>query len=168
MHLVVTAAKSKTASARLRNAVRNHDMVARFGGDEFVVLMEHVSDRGELHDVAQRILDALHEPIVVAGSPAKVGASVGIATASGPDDDPDALIRNADAAMYQAKEHGRGRYEFFRPDARGQVHRTLCPVRVRAPVPGYGASPSINVFKVLPTTRRVRFGSDDRAITIPA
>ena len=115
----------KTASARLRNAVRNHDMVARFGGDEFVVLMEHVSDRGELHDVAQRILDALHEPIVVAGSPAKVGASVGIATASGPDDDPDALIRNADAAMYRAKEHGRGRYEFFRPDAKGQLHRTL-------------------------------------------
>ena len=115
----------KTASARLRNAVRSHDMVARFGGDEFVVLMQHVSDRGELHDVAQRILDALHEPIVVAGSPAKVGASVGIATASGPDDDPDALIRNADAAMYRAKEHGRGRYEFFRPDAKGQLHRTL-------------------------------------------
>ena len=115
----------KTASARLRNAVRSHDMVARFGGDEFVVLMQHVSDRGELHDVAQRILDALHEPIVVAGSPAKVGASVGIATASGPDDDPDALIRNADAAMYRAKEHGRGRYEFFRPDATGQRHRTL-------------------------------------------
>ncbi len=115
----------KTASARLRNAVRSHDMVARFGGDEFVVLMQHVSDRGELHDVAQRILDALHEPIVVAGSPAKVGASVGIATATGPDDDPDALIRNADAAMYRAKEHGRGRYEFFRPDAKGQLHRTL-------------------------------------------
>lgn len=115
----------KTASARLRNAVRNHDMVARFGGDEFVVLMQHVSDRGELHDVAQRILDALHEPIVVAGSPAKVGASVGIATATGPDDDPDALIRNADAAMYRAKEHGRGRYEFFRPDAVGKLHRTL-------------------------------------------
>ncbi len=115
----------KTASARLRNAVRNHDLVARFGGDEFVVLLQHVSDRGELHDVAQRILDALHEPIVVAGTPAQVGASVGIATASGPDDDPDALVRNADAAMYRAKEHGRGRYEFFRPDAGGELHRTL-------------------------------------------
>jgi diguanylate cyclase (GGDEF)-like protein/PAS domain S-box-containing protein len=115
----------KTASARLRNAVRAHDVVARFGGDEFVVLMQHVSDRGELHDVAQRILTALQVPIVVAGTEAQVGASVGIATASGPDDDPDALVRNADAAMYKAKEHGRGRYEFFRPDASGQSHRML-------------------------------------------
>ena len=115
----------KTASARLRNAVRSHDMVARFGGDEFVVLMQHVSDRGELHDVAQRILDALQVPIVVAGTEAHVGASVGIATASGPDDDPDALVRNADAAMYKAKEHGRGRYEFFRPDISEKSHRML-------------------------------------------
>ena len=115
----------KTASARLRNAVRSHDIVARFGGDEFVVLMQHVSDRGELHDVAQRILKALEVPIHVSGTEAKVGASVGIATATGPDDDPDALVRNADAAMYRAKEHGRGRYEFFRPTPTDQAHRML-------------------------------------------
>ena len=115
----------RTAAARLRNAVRAHDMVARFGGDEFVVLMQHVADRGELHDVAQRILDAIASPIPVGGEPADVGASVGIATASGPDDDPDALVRNADAAMYRAKEHGRGRYEFFRPDGARAEHRTL-------------------------------------------
>ena len=115
----------KTASARLRNAVRGHDIVARFGGDEFVVLLQHVSDRGELHDVAQRILNSLQESIIVVGTPVTVGASVGIATASGPDDDPDALVRNADAAMYKAKEHGRGRYEFFRPDASEKSHRML-------------------------------------------
>jgi diguanylate cyclase (GGDEF)-like protein/PAS domain S-box-containing protein len=115
----------RTAAARLRNAVRAHDMVARFGGDEFVVLMQHVADRGELHDVAQRILDAVASPIVVSGESVGVGASVGIATAAGPDDDPDALVRNADAAMYRAKEHGRGRYEFFRPDGARSDHRTL-------------------------------------------
>ena len=115
----------KTASQRLRNAVREHDIVARFGGDEFVVLLQHVADRGELHDVARRILAALEVPIHVAGSEAKVGASVGIATATGPDDDPDALVRNADAAMYKAKEHGRGRYEFFRPDPATKSHRML-------------------------------------------
>ncbi len=115
----------KTAAQRLRNAVREHDIVARFGGDEFVVLMQHVADRGELHDVARRILAALEVPIPVAGTEAKVGASVGIATATGPDDDPDALVRNADAAMYKAKEHGRGRYEFFRPDPATQSHRML-------------------------------------------
>jgi diguanylate cyclase (GGDEF)-like protein/PAS domain S-box-containing protein len=113
----------RTAAARLRNAVRAHDMVARFGGDEFVVLLQHVADRGELHDVAQRILDAIATPIQVGGETADVGASVGIATASGPDDDPDALVRNADAAMYRAKEHGRGRYEFFRPDGARADHR---------------------------------------------
>ena len=113
------------AAARLRNAVRSHDMVARFGGDEFVILLQHVSDRGELHELAQRILDALTAPIHVGGEPAHVGASIGIATASGPDDDPDALIRNADAAMYRAKERGRGRYEFFRPDVSPARHRML-------------------------------------------
>jgi len=115
----------RTAAARLRNAVRAHDTVARFGGDEFVVLMEHVADRGELHDVAQRILDSIASPIVVGGESVDVGASVGIATASGPDDDPDALVRNADAAMYRAKEHGRGRYEFFRPEGARAEHRML-------------------------------------------
>ncbi len=115
----------KTAAQRLRNAVREHDIVARFGGDEFVVLLQHVADRGELHDVARRILAALEVPIHVAGTEAKVGASVGIATATGPDDDPDALVRNADAAMYKAKEHGRGRYEFFRPDPATKTHRML-------------------------------------------
>ncbi len=113
------------AAARLRNAVRAHDVVARFGGDEFVVLLQHVSDRGELHELAQRILDALTAPIHVGGEPAQVGASIGIATATGPDDDPDALIRNADAAMYRAKERGRGRYEFFRPEASPDRHRML-------------------------------------------
>ncbi len=115
----------RTAATRLRNAVRSHDTVARFGGDEFVVLLQHVVDRGELHDVAQRILDSLTRPIVVAGQAADVGASVGIATATGPNDDPDALIRNADAAMYRAKEHGRGRYEFFRPGIGVDDHRML-------------------------------------------
>src|SRR6478735_3367237 len=115
----------RTAAARLRNAVRAHDTVARFGGDEFVVLMQHVADRGELHDVAQRILDAIASPIQIGGETAEVGASVGIATASGPDDDADALVRNADAAMYRAKEHGRGRYEFFRPDGARVEHRML-------------------------------------------
>jgi len=115
----------RTAASRLRNAVRAHDMVARFGGDEFVVLLQHVADRGELHDVAQRILDAIAAPIQVGGETADVGASVGIATASGPDDDPDALVRNADAAMYRAKDHGRGRYEFFRSDGRRAEHRML-------------------------------------------
>ena len=116
----------RTAAARLRNAVRAHDMVARFGGDEFVVLMQHVADRGELHDVAQRILDAIAvaDPGRRRARPTSAPAS-GIATASGPDDDPDALVRNADAAMYRAKEHGRGRYEFFRPDGARAEHRML-------------------------------------------
>jgi diguanylate cyclase (GGDEF)-like protein/PAS domain S-box-containing protein len=115
----------RTAAARLRNAVRAHDIVARFGGDEFVVLLQHVADRGELHDVAQRILDAIAAPITIGGETADVGASVGIATAAGPDDDPDALVRNADAAMYRAKERGRGRYEFFRPETNRAQHRML-------------------------------------------
>ena len=105
---------------RLRGIVRAEDTIARFGGDEFVILCEGPGAGAAARDIARRISDVLVEPVVVDGSPVHVGVSIGVAdaTASAEDDDPGALIRDADTAMYRAKASGRGRAVVFDDDLR--------------------------------------------------
>ncbi|NUR57838.1 MAG: EAL domain-containing protein [Catenulispora sp.] len=102
---------------RLRLAVRRGDLVARFGGDEFVVLCEAVAGYAEAASIAERIIECLVRPFHCAGQPMHVRASIGIALAEGPATTVDALLRDADAAMYQAKASGAvaGGYRFFEP-----------------------------------------------------
>jgi diguanylate cyclase (GGDEF)-like protein/PAS domain S-box-containing protein len=100
-------------AARLRASVRRGDVLARFGGDEFVVLCEHPAGQREMGELADRLIHALSEPVPVVGATAQVGASVGIAIGGGGRVTIDALIRDADAALYRAKEQGRGRSVLF-------------------------------------------------------
>ena len=100
-------------AARLRASIRRGDVVARFGGDEFVILCEHPAGQTEMRDLARRLIDALSKPVPVVGTAAEVGASVGIAIGGGGRVTIDMLIRDADAALYQAKEQGRGRAVLF-------------------------------------------------------
>ena len=110
-------------AGRLRNTVRRGDVVARFGGDEFVVLCEHPAGRTEICELARRCIETLSEPMTVMGREVTLGASVGIAAGGGGRVTVDALIRDADAALYRAKELGRGRAVLFgdpgEPDQRG-------------------------------------------------
>ncbi|HVM33369.1 MAG TPA: diguanylate cyclase [bacterium] len=99
---------------RIRASVRPTDMVARMGGDEFTVLLEPLPNSAEAVEVAERILAALKEPFRVKGMELAVTASIGIAYVENAGAGPDALLRAADAAMYQAKVAGRGRHEIFR------------------------------------------------------
>lgn len=97
------------AARRLADAVRDGDVVCRFGGDEFMVLCERIG-ADDLVAVAERIVDALAAPVTIDGLVVQIGVSVGAALAEPSDaDDPDALVRRADRAMYQAKGAGRGR-----------------------------------------------------------
>ena len=98
---------------RLRTALRPADTVARLGGDEFVVLCEDMAGRAELLEVADRLRAAIAAPVVVADRELVVSASVGLAVSDDPSDSPAELLRHADTAMYQAKLHGRGRWELF-------------------------------------------------------
>ncbi|EQD69785.1 response regulator receiver modulated diguanylate cyclase/phosphodiesterase with PAS/PAC sensor(s) [mine drainage metagenome] len=99
-----------------RGAVRDMDTVARFGGDEFAVLVEDIDTTLGAAAVAQRLLDGLNQPYEDAGHPITTGASLGISLY--PDDglDAETLLKQADIAMYRAKNGGRGYYEFFSKD----------------------------------------------------
>jgi diguanylate cyclase (GGDEF)-like protein/PAS domain S-box-containing protein len=100
-------------SERLQGSVRPGDTVARFGGDEFVVVCHDPINRDTVLDVAQRVGKAVARPAIVNGREVFVTASVGVVISKRASDTPEELLRDADAAMYRAKELGRDRIEVF-------------------------------------------------------
>jgi diguanylate cyclase (GGDEF)-like protein/PAS domain S-box-containing protein len=113
---------------RLKQAVRSTDTVARFGGDEFGILLEEVSSEQDAIDMAERIASVFTRPFVLSGDEHFVTTSIGIALAEGGERAED-LVRDADTAMYRAKERGRARYELFDERLRG---RALSRLRVES------------------------------------
>jgi diguanylate cyclase (GGDEF)-like protein len=95
-------------AARLRATVRDGDVVSRFGGDEFVVLVADSTSESEIDHVAERLRGVIVQPMLVAGFPLEVGASIGVALTSDPAVFPEDLLREADAAMYRSKILGGG------------------------------------------------------------
>jgi diguanylate cyclase (GGDEF)-like protein len=98
---------------RLERTLRPVDTLARFGGDEFAILLSGMTDATDAVRVAQRIQDELSQPFVLDKNSAFATASIGIAFSSTGYDRPDDILRDADIAMYRAKENGKARYEVF-------------------------------------------------------
>ncbi|HEX2087273.1 MAG TPA: EAL domain-containing protein [Solirubrobacteraceae bacterium] len=109
----------RAVATRLRTTLRVEDTIARLGGDEFAILLEEVADPKAAEATARRLLGALTLPIVLrtAGDAEVVArASIGVALSTGPDDTAEDLLRDADAAMYAAKNGGRNRHRVFEAD----------------------------------------------------
>ena len=107
---------------RLSNSIRSSDTAARFGGDEFVVLLEDLDSTDTATEVAERVLEDLRKPLVVAGKELVVRGSIGISILAGSSTiGADELIRDADAAMYIAKRDGKGSYRLFEPEMHAGV-----------------------------------------------
>ena len=102
-------------TTRLRTCLREGDTAARLGGDEFAVLLEDIHDDSWCIDVARRMLERLREPYFVEGTEVMTGGSIGIALGSGGPCTPEDLMRNADLALYEAKNAGKNRYAVFAP-----------------------------------------------------
>ncbi len=101
---------------RLTAHIAGHGSLARFGGDEFVALLEHVGDLRDIEDVAETLLAELRRPFSVKGYELVVGGTIGIATATPALNTPKDLLRAADVALYRAKAHGGGIFAVFDPD----------------------------------------------------
>ena len=101
---------------RLRDCLRVDDTAARIGGDEFAVLLEELTSEDDAAEVAERILAALREPFQLQGHSVAVGASIGIALGRHSPEGADAILRDADVAMYSAKARGKGRCVMFEPE----------------------------------------------------
>ncbi|GIJ52257.1 hypothetical protein Val02_91430 [Virgisporangium aliadipatigenens] len=116
----------RAVGERVKGCLRTADTAARLGGDEFALLVEEIGDPAEAAPVATRVLAALQKPFVVHGREVVVHGSVGIAVAD-PDRVPDAeeLLRNADVAMYTAKQEGKDRYNFYAPSMHAGLIKRL-------------------------------------------
>ncbi len=106
----------KHIAKSMKSFIREDDLVARLGGDEFVVVLDGVVDAGEIIDIASSILSQLEKPIELLGNQVAVSSSVGIAIFPQDEESPSQLLRNADLAMYHAKESGKNRFQFYQTE----------------------------------------------------
>ena len=105
----------------LKNNLRKSDAIARFGGDEFLILLNNLNSPKDIHGIIEKILAAFDEALIVDEQEFYVSASAGIAVYPYDGADPEMLVKNADIAMYKAKESGKNRYMFCTEDMKEEI-----------------------------------------------
>jgi diguanylate cyclase (GGDEF)-like protein/PAS domain S-box-containing protein len=105
--------------------IRSEDTVSRQGGDEFTIILSGMKQIEKIADIADTILQKLSHPINLSGHQVVIGSSIGIAVYPNDADNHDELLRNADMAMYHAKEEGKNNFQFFMPSMNKQAHHRL-------------------------------------------
>jgi diguanylate cyclase (GGDEF)-like protein/PAS domain S-box-containing protein len=115
----------RSVSSRLQNVVRQEDTVARMGGDEFTLLLPDVRDEKDAAKIAQGLLEALRAPFFIQGREVFVTGSIGVSMYPSDGTDADTLIKNADSAMYRAKDVGRDNFQFYTPLAQHRAEARL-------------------------------------------
>src|SRR5690606_13962121 len=109
------------ASARLRHCIRDYDLVARQGGDEFILVISDIHDRRYIDTLCERIIAELTRPFLINGNEIVIGASIGIAMAPHDAVDAGELLRFSDIALYKAKSTGRNKWVFYMPEMAEQM-----------------------------------------------
>ncbi len=134
-------------AARFTECLRASDVVARLGGDEFVVLLQEVGDPEQVAGVARKILSAAIKPVVILGQECRVTASIGICMYPADAQDEQSLMKNADIAMYLAKEEGKNNFQFYNEKIKTQSLKTLGATIISEPL-------SIEQLPKIPEERR--------------
>lgn len=115
----------KEMAYRLTHAVRAGDIVVRLGGDEFLILLQDISNASDIAEVARQVIDKINTPYRIGELTLSVSASVGISIFPQNGDNIDTLISHADIAMYQAKQSGRNNFQFYSPDFAAETRMQL-------------------------------------------
>ena len=115
----------KAFARQLAKYVRREDMVARLSGDEFVILLDKMGQQQEVMSVAAGVLERMQQDFVIDGTPLRMSTSIGIATFPQDGETAEDLLKNADTAMYEAKQNGRNCYRFFHSGMSEAATRTL-------------------------------------------
>jgi len=113
------------AAERLQHSLREHDMIVRWGGDEFIVILNQIMTQIDTSHIAQRIVNSMQRPFHIDRHQLHVSCSIGIALYPEDGIDPPTLMQNADLALYRVKETGRNGYEFYNPYMNSQISQSL-------------------------------------------
>jgi diguanylate cyclase (GGDEF)-like protein/PAS domain S-box-containing protein len=162
-------------STRLRACVRDDDTVARLGGDEFTIILSDLRLPEDAASVAEKILVAVQQPLTLAGTAVDISASIGIALHPTDGADIDALLRNADRAMYRAKESGRNNYQLCTDDMkRRAIERLSLETRLRRAVQEeqltlhYQPQISLATGRIIGAEALVRWNDPERGLVHPS
>jgi diguanylate cyclase (GGDEF)-like protein/PAS domain S-box-containing protein len=162
-------------AARLAGSIREDDTVARIGGDEFTIILAELRHPEDAVNVAEKVIKAVQQPLMIAGTSIEISASIGIALF--PDDGADAesLLRNADSAMYRAKESGRNTYQLCTDDMkRRAVERLSLETRLRRGISDeqlvlhYQPQFSLSEGRVVGVEALVRWDDPERGLVHPS
>ena len=164
----------REVAKRLTISVRQHDTIARHGGDEFIVLLEELDGQRGAARVAQKILDAMRAVFVVGGTAQHISGSIGIALFPEDGSDPQTLMKNADTAMFHGKSLGKNTYQFFTPQMNTAAkRRAALESSLRAAVKHgelmlhYQPQVNLNSGKIVAIEALVRWNSAENGLMMP-